>query len=300
LTAIIGSDRLRYANSWRAFVDLIRFKERLLKKVGILYHPKIAAAGALAEELAGFLPSLDASCWLCSAWEEERARTQIEGTELILSIGGDGTILRAARAVVPGSIPIVGINLGRLGFMTELSAGEARDKLPAFLAGEGWIDERAMLQAELASKGPFYALNDVVLGRGAISRVIYVEATIDGAPLTTYKADGVILATATGSTGYSLAAGGPILYPQAREIILNPISPHPTFANALVLPPTAIVELRVRTDHQAMLSIDGQIDLALESGDTIRVRLSPHVARFLRAQPLTFFYSTLMERLVPR
>ena len=103
-----------------------------MKKVGILYHPKIDAAEALAEELAGFLPSLDASCWLCSAWEEERARSQIEGTELILSIGGDGTILRAARAVVPGSIPIVGINLGRLGFMTELSAGEARDKLPAF------------------------------------------------------------------------------------------------------------------------------------------------------------------------
>ncbi|MBE0415995.1 MAG: NAD(+)/NADH kinase [Dehalococcoidia bacterium] len=271
-----------------------------MKKVGILYHPKIAAAGALAEELAGLLPSLDASCWLCSAWEEEKARAQVEGTELIFSVGGDGTILRAARSALPWSIPIVGINLGRLGFMTELSAAEARERLPAFLAGKGWIDERAMLQVELASKGPFHALNDVVLGRGAISRVVYVETTIDGAPLTTYKADGVILATATGSTGYSLAAGGPILYPQAREILLKPISPHLNFANALVLPPTAVVELRVRTDHQAMLSIDGQIDLELESGDAVRVRLSPHVTRFLRAQPPTFFYSTLMERLVPR
>jgi NAD+ kinase len=157
-----------------------------------------------------------------------------------------------------------------------------------------------MLQAEVAGKEPFHALNDVVLGRGAISRVIYVETTIDGAPLNTYKADGVILATATGSTGYSLAAGGPILYPQSREIILNPISPHLTFANAVVLPPTAIVELKVRTDHQAMLSIDGQIDLALESGDSVKVKLSPHVARFLRVQPLTFFYSILMERLVPK
>jgi NAD+ kinase len=271
-----------------------------LKRVGILYHPKIAAARAFAEELAEFLPSLDASVWLCSAWEEEGARNQLEGTELILSIGGDGTILRIARAVVPHSVPIVGINLGRLGFMTELTVEEARDQLATLLAGEGWIDERVMLQAELASKRPYFALNDILIGRGAVSRVIYVETIIDGVPLTTHKADGVIIATATGSTGYSMAAGGPILYPQAREIILNPISPHLTFANAVVLPPTAIVELKVRTDHQAMLSIDGQINLELESGDSIRVSISPHVARFLRVQPPTFFYSTLMERLMPK
>ena len=272
-----------------------------MKKVGILYQPKIAAAVALAEELASFLPSLEASVWLCSAWEEGEAKAQVEGTELILSVGGDGTILRAARAVVPWSVPIVGINLGRLGFMTELSADEAQQRLPAFLAGEGWIDERAMLQAELAAKDlTFHALNDVVVGRGATSRVVYVTTIIDGAPLTTYKADGLLLATATGSTGYSLAAGGPILYPQAKEILLNPLFPHLTFANALLFPSTAIVELTVGTDHQAMLSVDGQINLALESGDSIRVMLSPHVTRFLRARPATFFYSRLMERLGQR
>ena len=271
-----------------------------MKRIGILYHPKIAMAKAFAEELAAFLPSLNAVVWLCPAWDEEDAKTQVESTELILSIGGDGTILRVARAIAPKSIPIVGINLGRLGFMTELNVDEARDRLAALLAGEGWVDERAMLQAKLAGKQPFRALNEVVIGRGAVSRVIYVETSIDGAPLTTYKADGVILATATGSTGHSLAAGGPILYPQSREIIINPISPHLTFSNAIVLPTTSIIELKVRTDHQAMLSIDGQINLALESGDTVKVNLSPHVARFLRMQPPTFFYGTLMERLVQR
>ena len=271
-----------------------------MKKVGILYHPKIAAAEDFAKELARLLPTLGASPWLCSAWEEERARAQAEGTELIFSIGGDGTILRAARAAVPWNTPIVGINLGRLGFMTEFSAEEARDRLPTILAGEGWIDERAMLQAEFSSQGPFHALNDVVLGRGAISRLVHLETIIDGALLTTYKVDGVILATATGSTGYSLAAGGPILYPQSREIILNPICSHPTFANALVLPPATTLELKVRTDHQAMVSIDGQINLPLESGDSVKVRLSQHVARFLRVKPPTFFYSTLMQRLVPK
>ncbi len=271
-----------------------------MKKVGILYHPKIAAAGEFAQELARLLPSLNASPWLCSAWEEERAKAQAEGTDLILSVGGDGTILRAARAAIPRDIPIVGINLGRLGFMTEFSAEEARDKLPAVLAGEGWIDERAMLQAEFSSKGPFYALNDVVLGRGAISRLVHIETSIDGTLLATYKVDGVILATATGSTAYSLAAGGPILYPQSRDIILNPICSHPTFANALVLPSTTILELKVRTDHQAMVSIDGQINLGLESGDRVKVTLSQHVARFLRVRPPAFFYSTLMERLMPK
>jgi NAD+ kinase len=271
-----------------------------LKRVGILYHPKIATAGALAEELASFLPSLEASVWLCSAWEEEKAKAQVEGTELILSVGGDGTILRAARAVVPRAIPIVGINLGRLGFMTELSAEEAREKIPAFVAGEGWIDERAMLQAELAGKAPFHALNDVVVGRGAISRVVRVETFIDGAPLATYKADGVILTTATGSTGYSLAVAGPILYPFSRDMLLNPVSPHPIRANPILIPPTATVELRVHTDHQAMLSIDGQIDLELKNGDSILVKISPYVTRFLRNQPQAFFYSSLMERLLQR
>ncbi len=276
-----------------------------MKRVGIIYHPKMADAGPLAEELASFLPSLDASAWLCSAWEEEKVKAQVAGTDLILSVGGDGTILRAARAVAPWSVPIVGINLGRLGFMTELGAEEVRDQLPSLLAGEGWMDERAMLQAELGGaelggKAAYHALNDVVVGRGAISRVVRVEIVIDGAPLTTYKADGVILATATGSTGYSLAAGGPILYPQAREMVLNPISPHPVYARPLVLPPTATVELKVHTDHQAMLSIDGQINLELKSGESILVRLSPHVTRFLRVKPPTFFYTSLMERLLQR
>lgn len=277
----------------------------MAQHVGVLYHPKIPAAEALAHELEAALPSLGASVWICSAWEEEEARGQVMGTNLLLSIGGDGTILRAARIAVPWSVPIIGINLGKLGFMTELTAKEAIDKMPSFLAGEGWIDERAMLQAELlsteAQPSIFQALNDVVVGRGAVSRVVYVKATIDGILLTTYKADGVIAATATGSTGYSLSAGGPILHPQAKEMVLQPISAHLTLSTPLVLPPTATVELQVRTDHQALLSVDGQVEVALKSGDTIKISHSPYTARFLRARPAaTFFYETLALRLITR
>ncbi len=273
----------------------------VMKRVGILYHPMIEAAYTLAKEIREFLSSKGVSAWLCSAWEGEQARAQVAGTDLILSIGGDGTILRAAQAVVPGLTPITGINLGKLGFMTELSADEALDKLSALLEGEGWIDERAMLEAELSAtdKKPriFYALNDVVVARGAIARMVNVEASIDGEPLTTYRADGVILATATGSTGYSLAAGGPILNPRTKEFLLLPILPHLSLAYTLVLPVTAVVTLRITTAHQATLSIDGHINLPLTSGAIITVKRSSNIGRFLRIHPETSFYSSLEQRL---
>jgi len=271
-----------------------------LKRIAILYHPKIGAAQEFAEETVKLLASLGVSAGTCSAWEEDAARAEVEGTDLVLSVGGDGTILRAARAVAPLSVPIVGVNLGKLGFLTELTADEVRDRLPALLNGEGWIDERSMLQAELPGRDILHALNDIVIARGVNPRVIYVDIAIDGTSLTTYKADGVIVASATGSTGYSLAAGGPILYPQARDMVLNPIAPHPTFDNSLVLPSASVVELKVRADRQAVLSVDGQVDLMLESGDTVKVSLSPHVTRLLRLNPPTIFYSTLVRRLVPR
>ncbi len=276
-----------------------------MKKIGILYHPMIEAAHALGEKLQEFLSSRGASVWLCSAWESEKARAQVNDTDLILSVGGDGTILRAAQIVVSNPLPITGINLGKLGFMSELSIDEALDKLPALLAGKGWIDERAMLEAELMPlegepKAPrkFYALNDVVMARGAIARIVSIDATIDGEPLTTYRADGVIAATATGSTSYALAAGGPILHPQAKEFLLLPISPHlSSLAYTMVLPSTAVVKLRISTVHQATLSIDGHINLPLSSGATITVQHSSNTARFLRIRSKTSFYSSLEQKL---
>jgi NAD+ kinase len=273
-----------------------------MKKIGLLYHPMIKAAHTLAEELKDFITARGVSVWLSSAWEGEKAKSQLDGTDLILTIGGDGTILRAAQVAVAGQIPITGVNLGRLGFMTELSAGEAKDKLPALLEGKGWLDERAMLEAELQvgkSEPPhtFYALNDVVVARGAVARMVYIEASIDGEPLTTYKADGVIVATATGSTGYSLSAGGPILHPRAKELLLLPILPHLSLAYSLVLPAGAVVGLHLNTTHQATVSIDGHLNLPLGDGAVITVRRSSNSGRFLRIHPEAAFYSSLEKKL---
>ena len=269
-----------------------------MKRIGILYHPKIERAIAFSRELEDFLRARRISLWSCSAWEEETAKPQVTGSDLILSIGGDGTILRAARAVVPEQVPIVGINFGNLGFMTELKAEEALEILPKFLEGEGWLEERAMLQAQRNNDGKiFHVLNDAVVGRGSSARLINIETRIDGELLTTYRADGVIVATATGSTSYSLAAGGPILHPQARDIILNPVCSHLTMSEALVLNPETEIRLKVATNHEAMLSLDGQVESKLASGEEVTVQLSPHVTRFLRIQPRNYFYNSLDLRL---
>jgi len=273
-----------------------------LKRVGILYQPKREKALPLAQEIEKSLRYQGLSCWVCSASEEDKAQSQAPDSDLILSIGGDGTILRAARISAPLSIPIVGVNLGKVGFMTEVDATEVMEKLPQLLAGKGWVEERAMLEAELVTREEktnkiFRALNDVFVGRGNLVRLVLIEATINGEFLTTYRADGVIIATATGSTGYALAAGGPILYPESKEILLQPLASHLSLSQALVLPPETTIELKVTTTHEAKLSLDGQVEMPLSSDDRVEVKLSSHVARFLRLRPKTYFYSLLERKL---
>jgi len=272
-----------------------------VKKIGILYHPKVEATQMKARELEGFLNSRGISVWVCSAWDREKARAQLDGTDLLLTVGGDGTILRAAQVVIPGTTPITGINLGKLGFMTELDADEALEKLPELLNTRGWFDERAMLQAEVTAASresqTFHALNDIVVARGEIARVIRVEVSIDGQYMTTYKTDGLVVATATGSTGYALAAHGPILYPRSGDFLLVPIAPHLSSAYPLVLPETAEVQLRLNTYHPATLSVDGHINLPLSNGDMVTVKRSPNTARFWRICPENTFYSSLEEKL---
>jgi NAD+ kinase len=217
------------------------------------------------------------------------------GTELVLSIGGDGTILHVARMTARLSVPILGINLGRLGFITEIDGDEVLSHLPGLLKGEGWIEERAMLEARVADKG-FHALNDVVLRSVAVC-LVNIEAEVDGTTITTYRADGVIVATATGSTSYSLASGGPILHPQSKEIVLQPIACHLGLSHGLVLPAQSTVDLNVARGEKVLLSIDGQIELPLSDGQNVRVKLSPYVARFLRIHEPTYFYSSLWQKL---
>jgi len=266
-----------------------------VKRVGILYHPQLEKAKDLADKLERLLSIEALSSWQCSAWDEDKAKSQVANTDLILSIGGDGSILHAARIITPLAVPILGINLGRLGFVTEMGGDEVLQKLPDLIKGGGWVEERAMLQAQLEDKS-FYALNDVVVRSTAVS-LVNIRAEIDGELLTTYRADGIIIATATGSTAYSLATGGPILHPQSKEIVLQPISCHLGLTHSLVLPPQSIVNLRVTSGDKAILSLDGQLDFPLPNEQKVEVKLSPHVTRFLRIHQATYFYGSLWQKL---
>ena len=276
-----------------------------MKKVGIYFHPQWAAAHAFAQDLKVALEPRVAEVWFTSAWDDEGARRNMEGSDLLVCVGGDGTMLWAARSVIPHRVPLLGINMGRLGFLAELGVEEALVKLPQILEGGFRIEERTMLQAQLLPPGDspateseaYHALNDVVVGRGAPGRPIYVETTVDGRRLALYRTDAVIVATATGSSGYALSVGGPILYPEAQELLVVPVAPHLVAARALVLPCSAVVEMRLVADPPATVSIDGQIDKELAIGQSVRVVRSPYVARFLRLSSPFDYYEALSQRL---
>jgi len=269
-----------------------------VKTIGILYHPKVEKTERFARDLLDFLRGKGIKCWVHSSWDEAGARDALGGSDLIVSVGGDGTILRVARIIFPRGIPIVGVNFGNLGFMTELEAEEARDKLELIINGEGWIDERVMLQARVISSGhAFHALNDVVVGRGKFLRLINIDVSLNEDFFSSYRADAVIIATSTGSTGYLLAANGPIMYPESRDIIMKAVCPHLNMDKAIMLSPSTKISLKVYTNHDAIVSMDGQVEETLNSGDEIEVSITEKTTKFLRLRNKNSFYKTLTAKL---
>jgi NAD+ kinase len=272
-----------------------------MEKIALLYHPKIPDSIRLARNLERVLRSSGCSVWVGSAWEDEKARELVPELDLIVTLGGDGTILRAARMAGRHATPILGVNMGRLGFLTETDPDQAAERIPAVLSGDYWLEERIMLHAELHRQGQHRssqeALNDVVVGHGAISRPVRLAIDLDGQHVADYVADGVIAASPTGSTAYSLAAGGPILHPRLEDILLTPIAPHRALDHSLVLPSESVIDIHLSTEYQGVLSIDGQIDVPLEDGDQVSVSVSPQRCNLVRMQPRNYFGQGLLERL---
>jgi NAD+ kinase len=272
-----------------------------MKRIGLLHHPKLPETQPLAEKMALEAQDCGFLTWTGSTWDELAVRAQIANLDMLVTLGGDGSILRAARMASAQGIPVLGVNLGRLGFLAELQPDQWTDELPRLAAGEFWIEERMMLYAEYHRGelciGQYEALNDVVVSRGSLARMVRLETHIDGSYMTTYAADGLIVATATGSTAYALAAGGPILPPELKNILLIAIAPHLSIDRAIVLAQGALVKIRVETDHQAILTVDGQFEYTLQDGDWVTVQAGPHTSRFVRLQDRAYFYGTLIDRL---
>lgn len=280
------------------------------RKVAVLSNPTVPMAQQLLEALQQPLGLHESNIYESITDLENRGSHGLN-VDLLVTIGGDGTILHAAHIAAPQEIPILGINMGRLGFMTELGASEAVHKVERYLTEELWVEERTMLQARIAHASeddegnvdPWdlppvcHVLNEAVVGSSAVARMATVRVFVDDAPLSLYRADSVIVATATGSTGYSLSAGGPILHPLSRDIVLNPVAVHLGLNSAMVLPSSSRVRLDVMSKGPATLSVDGFIDLHVGEGDEVLLEVSPYKARFIRALPPSNYYLTLMKRL---
>ena len=272
--------------------------------IGMVYNRQAPQAPEFLASLVTNL-GLAGRNWIRPADKIDDVRGELAETELLVIAGGDGTILRTVRAIAPHTIPIVGVNMGRVGFMTELRVEDAAERLPAYIARVPLVrvEERMMLQASVTRAGEseprltVHALNDVVVGGADVSSLLDVHTEIDGVPLTSFRADAVIVSTATGSTGYALAAGGPILFPEARVMLVQPVAAHTGLRDGLVVPDDSVIELRPTNRSGATVIPDGFVDAEIRPNDRVLVTRSPHVARFLRASSASAFYTTLTQRL---
>jgi NAD+ kinase len=215
-------------------------------------------------------------------------------TDLLIVLGGDGTLLSAARLAAERKVPILAVNLGGLGFLTTVSQDELYSILEEIFSGKHRVSERVMLESEIVRAGAVIrrqiALNDAVLNKAALARIMDLELRVDGEYVTTYKADGLILSTPTGSTAYSLAAGGPIVYPTVEAFVVTPICPHTLTNRPLVIPDSATIEVDFKAgDDAVFLTLDGQIGIELMRGDHIRVRKAAEKLRLVRPAKKTYY-----------
>ncbi|MBN1573639.1 MAG: NAD(+)/NADH kinase [Deltaproteobacteria bacterium] len=224
-----------------------------------------------------------------------------KSSDLIIVLGGDGTLLYAARLVGKSEIPILGVNLGSLGFLTEIALEELNETIEKVISGDFRIEERMMLKAEIPTadgkKSEYSVLNDVVINKGVLARIINLEVMVNGAYLTTYNADGLIVSTPTGSTGYSLSAGGPVVHPTLSAIIINPICPHTLTNRPILVPEESKIEIRLLSgDGTVYVTLDGQVGVDFPEGRTITVSKSKRKVRLIEP-PERDYYDVLRTKL---
>jgi NAD+ kinase len=273
-------------------------------KIGLLSNPFYPETGHLAAEIRDALVRRGVEAVSTTAEGKEAEPCLGGDLDVLITLGGDGTMLRAARLHAPNGTPILGIHMGRLGFLAEVRQGEWEASLDRVCSGDYWLEERTMVRCRLERDeqvyGPWEAVNEVVAGRCGTGRVVQLATYVDAGYLTTYVADGLIVATATGSTAYALAAGGPILPPELPNLVLVPICPHLSLDRTIVLAAGASVSVHVEGVTEGSIVVDGVTEMSLREGDWIHVAKSPHVTRFVRLYDRRQVYETLMERLQPR
>ena len=267
------------------------------KRPVITAYPKMPEAFSEAEAMSNYLKEKGIEAPFGSLYDEDlRKRVRAGEFDLLIVAGGDGSVLRAGHLCAPSGVPILGVNLGTIGFLIQVDRHEWHEHFDKMLDGEAWIENRMMLHAEHIrageSVGSWDALNEVVVGRGQFLRPVQMTASVDGLQLTSYVADGLIASTPTGSTAYALAAGGPILPPELRNILLVPIAPHLSVDRAVVLAMGSSVTIMIHSEN-AIMSVDGQPPVNLMEDDQVNVYAADVTTQFVRFGDKGYFYRNL-------
>ena len=273
-----------------------------IRRIGFAYNPTNEAAVELSARASGWCRMRGIDDWQAQAGDIDRLRAELPTTDAVVVLGGDGTFLRAARAVAEIDVPLLGLNLGKVGFLSKAEAGDLETVLQHLADGAFTIDERMILEGRILRAGRVgederhLALNDIVVARGSLARVCRLDVSIDGTHLATFIADGLVVASPTGSTGYSFSAGGPILDPVSRNLVVTPIAAYLSAIRSVVVSPRQVVRCLVVDAHEALVSVDGREDLPIAVGDTVEVRAVERPIRLIEPKGSPPFWDLLRHK----
>jgi NAD+ kinase len=276
-----------------------------VQRIGFAYNPTIEATVELAARASGWCRRRGIDEWRAQAGDIDTLREELQTTDALVVLGGDGTFLRAARAVAEVDVPLLGINLGKVGFLSKAEATDLEPVLEHILAGEFRLDERLAIEGRIirdgGDSGPgsgarHIALNDIVIARGSLARVCRLDVSIDDTHLATFIADGLVVASPTGSTGYSFSAGGPILDPASRNLVVTPIAAYLSAIRSVVVSPAQVVRCRVVDAHEALVSVDGREDLPIAVGDIVEVHALDRPIRLIEPKGAQPFWDLLRHK----
>lgn len=275
-------------------------------RVGLIHSPHRPEASLLAVQARAVAHAHGVEVWEASSWDDVDQSEALAGTDVALCFGGDGTLIRAARTCSKQGVPIVGVNLGRVGFLAEFEPEEFGAGWTSLLAGDFWVEERVTLVIEHQRRGHevgrYVAINDAILGRGGANHIVRLHTWVGGQYLTSFAADGLLISTPTGSTGSNLAAGGPVLSPEMPSLVLLPILPFVSFRNPLIFDASSQIDIQVslgsaQSDYESVLSVDGGSGIPVHDGDRVTVRGNGRPARFARVRPRNYFHASLVPKL---
>jgi NAD+ kinase len=274
-----------------------------IARIGFAYNPTQEPTVELAARASGWCRMHGIEDWQSPAGDMDTLLRELPTTDALVVLGGDGTFLRAARAVAEVDVPLLGINLGKVGFLSKAEAGDLETVLERIAAGEFTFDERMVIEGRILRGGGssdeaerHVALNDIVIARGALARVCRLDVSIDDIHLATFIADGLVVASPTGSTGYSFSAGGPILDPVSRNLVVTPIAAYLSALRSVVVSPEQVVRCRVVDAHEALVSVDGREDLPIAVGDVVEVHALSRPIRLLHPRGALSFWDLLRHK----